>query len=154
MRYLSIMAGIFGLELGIKNHVEKNFSGSTDKKIGKGRIRLRKYHNRGAFLNLGEKSQPFVAALSVLLTLLAFVLFVISLGRKGNAWLRTGLSLLLGGAFSNTYDRVRRNYVVDYFSFCTGFAGFDRVVFNLADFAILAGAMMTVLSVPSRSLED
>ena len=35
------------------------------------------------------------------------------LGMRGKKLLKAGLSLLLGGAFSNTYDRVMREYVVD-----------------------------------------
>ena len=57
---------------------------------------------------------------------------------RGKKLLKAGLSLLLGGAFSNTYDRVMREYVVDYVSLKTGIAAIDRVVSNLADlFCIL-----------------
>ena len=51
------------------------------------------------------------------LTVLVTLLFVLTLGTKGNKALKTGLAMLLGGAFSNTYDRLKRKYVVDYFSF-------------------------------------
>ena len=63
----------------------------------------------------------------------------------GKKLLKAGLSLLLGGAFSNTYDRVMREYVVDYVSLKTGIAAIDRVVFNLADLCILIGTMAVVL---------
>ena len=38
----------------------------------------------------------------------------VTLGQKGKAALKLGLAFLLGGAFSNTYDRLKRKYVVDY----------------------------------------
>lgn len=150
MKYFSIAAGIFGMELWIKNRVEKHYTNDTQKLILWGKIRLRKYHNQGACLNLLEKKQPVVATLSVLLTVGTLILFVISLGQKGNALQKAGLSLLLGGAFSNTYDRISKKYVVDYFSFRTGLTALDKVVFNLADFAIIIGAMAAALAAPAR----
>ncbi len=83
--------------------------------------------------------------LSVLLTAAVLVVFVLTLGMRGKKLLKAGLSLLLGGAFSNTYDRVMREYVVDYVSLKTGIAAIDGVVFNLADLCILIGTMAVVL---------
>ena len=56
-----------------------------------------------------------------------------------------GLSVLLGGSFSNTYDRLKRKYVVDYFSFNVKCCGIRRIVFNISDFCIMIGAAMAVL---------
>lgn len=63
----------------------------------------------------------------------------------GNRLLRVGLALLLGGAFSNTYDRLKRKYVVDYLSFGVRWKGLRRIVFNVSDFCILIGAMLSAL---------
>ena len=41
-------------------------------------------------------------------TLILTVVFIVSLGHRGNNLLRLGLSLLLGGAFNNTYDRLHQ----------------------------------------------
>lgn len=86
-----------------------------------------------------------VRALSVGLTALVSALFLCTLAQKGNRLLKTGLSFLLGGAFSNTYDRMKRGYVVDYLKLRTGIRAVDRVVFNIGDFAILIGALLTAL---------
>ena len=56
--------------------------------------------------HLGQGRRSFVAALALTLTVLIAVLFVVSLGHRGNRLLRVGLALLLGGAFSNTGGRV------------------------------------------------
>ena len=77
------------------------------------------------------------------------VAFVCSLGQKGNRLLRLGLSLLLGGAFSNTYDRLRRRYVVDYLTFNVRWKPLRRVVFNLSDFCIMIGALLVVIGMPA-----
>ena len=133
---------IFGVEYVIKNWIEKNKTEGCREEIMGGRILLRKYHNKGACLNLGEKKRQLVLFASVGLTVLATVIFLFTLTKKGNGMLKAGLALLLGGAYSNTYDRLRRKYVVDYFSFpVKGRLG--NIIFNLSDFAILIGALIT-----------
>ncbi len=144
MLYIGIAAGIFLLELYLKNHVERYGEEGKERKICRGALLIRKYHNRGAFLNAGEKVRPLVAALSLCLTVCLSVLFLVTLGRKGKKALKIGLSLLLGGAFSNTYDRLRRRYVVDYFSFGAPWKPLRAVVFNISDFCILIGTAMAV----------
>lgn len=145
MIYVLIAAAVFGMDWLIKDHVEKSEEMHVERPVWGGRIILRRYHNKGAFLNLGEKRSAWMRALSVGLTAAMLVLFVCTFTRKGSGLLRAGLSLLLGGAFSNTYDRLKRKYVVDYFSFHTGIDALDRVVFNLADFAIMIGALCAAL---------
>lgn len=144
-----IVLGIFLGDSAIKSRVEKYIQASgtvpQEKEILGGRLLLRRHHNRGAILNLGEKKRPLVAAVSVVLTLALTVVFLFSLGQKGNNLLRLGLSFLLGGSFSNTYDRLKRKYVVDYVSFPVKWEPLRRVVFNISDFCIMIGALLTVL---------
>ena len=103
------------------------------------------HHNRGAMLNAGQSRQKAVAVLSVIMTLVAVVVFIFSLGQKGNNMLRIGLALLLGGAFSNTYDRLKRKYVVDYFSFGVKWKRLRNIIFNLSDFCIIIGALTSAI---------
>lgn len=146
MIYLGIVIAIFMGDLCIKNYMEKMLvEGEENKKLN-GFIRLKKHHNKGAFLNAGQKMRPVVAMLSLLLTAGVAAVFALSLGQQGNRLLKAGLSLLLGGAFSNTYDRLKRKYVVDYFSFGVRWKWLSRIVFNLSDFGIMIGAMMAALA--------
>lgn len=145
MGYLCIVALIFAGELGIKNYVENKRNAGEEKEICKGRILLRKYHNKGACMNLGEKKSNVVAGLSLILTTALALVFLFTLTRHGNGWLKAGLSLLLGGAFSNTYDRLKRKYVVDYFSFGVKWEPLRAIVFNISDFCILIGALIIAI---------
>ena len=145
MGYLCIAALIFAGELGIKNYVEKKRNAGEEKEICKGRILLRKYHNKGTCMNLGEKKSNVVAGLSLILTTALALVFLFTLTRHGNGWLKAGLSLLLGGAFSNTYDRLKRKYVVDYFSFGVKWEPLRAIVFNISDFCILIGALIIAI---------
>ena len=145
MGYLFIAAFIFAGELVIKNYVEKKRKTGEETEILKGRILIRKYHNKGACMNLGEKKSNVFAGLSLILTAALALVFLFTLTRRGNGWLKAGLSLLLGGAFSNTYDRLKRKYVVDYFSLGVKWAPLRGVIFNISDFCILIGALLVAL---------
>lgn len=142
---LAIITGVFVGDLWIKNYIEKHIvDGELRTKLG-GKLLIRKHHNKGAMLNLGERKRSVVAAISVILSIAAAVVLVLSFGQHGNHRLRIGLSLLLGGAFSNTYDRLKRKYVVDYISFGVKWKRFRNIIFNVSDFFIIIGALLTAL---------
>lgn len=149
--YTGIIAVIFIVELCIKNYVEKHRSFSDNIPMAGGMLVLTKYHNKGAFLNLGARNRQLVAAASVLLTLAVTGIFVMTFSARGSVLLKSGLALLLGGAFSNTYDRMKRKYVVDYFSFGVGAPKLKRIVFNISDFCIAIGALCIVLGSYERT---
>lgn len=144
MIYIGIMVAIVAVEAVIKQVREQNGSFGEHKPILAGKLYLTKYHNRGAFLNLGQKRPEFVKGLSAGLCLACTLLFILTLGTKGKRLLKAGLSVLLGGAFSNTYDRMVRGYVVDYFGFRIGNERFKNIVFNISDFCIMIGAAVCV----------
>ncbi len=146
MKYVLTAVGVFFLDFFLKNQVEASVMQEGDEKqICHGMLLLRKHHNKGAFLNMGEKKRGFVAVLSIALTLAVTVLFLMTFTIKGNGILKTGLSLLMGGAYSNTYDRLRRKYVVDYVSFPVKQKALRRIIFNISDFCIMIGAMFIVI---------
>lgn len=147
--FVTLVSIIFFGDLYIKTKVEKYIpvkgTGKDERELLGGRLLLRRHHNRGMMLNVGEKKQPVIAAVSLALTAVLTVVFLISLGHRGNNLLRAGLALLLGGAFSNTYDRLRRKYVVDYLSFGVKWKRFRKIVFNISDFCIIIGALLAAL---------
>ncbi|MDE6943418.1 MAG: signal peptidase II [Lachnospiraceae bacterium] len=142
----SLMAmAIFLLDLWIKNHIEHSRKEGAETAVCGGRLLIRRYHNKGAMLDAGAGRSSLVAALSVALTLGLTVLFVLTFSCKGSKMLKAGLALLLGGAYSNTYDRLVRKYVVDYVSFPVKNEKIRNVVFNISDFCIMIGALLMVL---------
>lgn len=142
----SLMAmAIFLLDLWIKNHIEHSRKEGAETAVCGGRLLIRRYHNKGAMLDAGAGRSSLVAALSVALTLGLTVLFVLTFSCKGSKMLKAGLALLLGGAYSNTYDRLVRKYVVDYVSFPVKNKRIRSIVFNISDFCIVIGAFLMVL---------
>ncbi|MCM1541880.1 MAG: signal peptidase II [Blautia sp.] len=138
--------GIFFGDLWIKNRIEKTGGENFPACFAGKKLILKKYHNTGAMLDLGSSKRALVAAVSVILTILISIAFALSLGRHGNNALRAGLTLLLGGSFSNTYDRLKRKYVVDYLSFNVKWKWLRNIVFNLSDFCIIIGSLLTALA--------
>ena len=145
MRYALISVGVFLTDLFIKNGIEKHKTeGGTEELMG-GRLLLRKYHKKGAVLDLGEKKSGLICLFSLLLTSAVTAVFLCTFSMKGSRLLKSGLALLLGGAYSNTYDRLTRHYVVDYVSFPVKNEKLRRIVFNISDFCIMIGALCMVL---------
>lgn len=143
--YALLAVTVFTLDLLIKNYIERHKTEGESALACGGLIVVRKYHNKGAFLNLGEKKQKLMTLVSLLLTLFMTVVFLTTFSFRGRKLLKTGLAFLLGGAYSNTYDRLVRRYVVDYVSFPVKNKKVSNIVFNISDFCIMIGALMMTL---------
>ena len=145
MAYFAIIASIFTGEFFIKELVENYVKDGEKKLILKDRLFLTKYHNYGAALNFMEKKKGFVAAASVVLSVICTILFLVTLTKGGKEPLKVSLAFLLGGAYSNTYDRLKRKYVVDYVGVNRKRKRKMEVIYNLSDFCIILGAMFSAL---------
>lgn len=145
MVYIGIAFFIFATDGLIKYWIEKKGKAGEILPALRGKIRIHKHHNKGAMLSLGAAKQPMIAMISLLFTVFMTGVFVATLGNRGARSLKLGLSLLLGGAYSNTYDRIKRKYVVDYVSFPVKNKRLRNVIFNISDFAIMIGAVLYVV---------
>lgn len=144
MAYLLISLLIFSGEYKIKNYMEENMELGERREILKGKIILRKHYNTGAFLNFLDEKKKLVSVISSACLGIVFLFFAILLPKKGNRLLKLGLAFMLGGAASNVADRIRRGYVVDYFSInCNRL---KTIIFNLADIAIFIGSILILIS--------
>lgn len=145
MFFLLLLLLFLIFEFKMKAAIEKKESGYFPFPILRGKIIIKRYHNHGAFLNFLQNHTLLLHLISIIFTSAIFIYTVLTLFSKGNTFLKLGLTLLLGGAFSNTYDRLQRGYVVDYFSFSTPWPKLNKIVFNISDFAIMIGAMISVI---------
>jgi signal peptidase II len=100
-------------------------------------------HNTGAafsFLaNASGWQREFFIVVTIIIT--AVLLWMIRSNRD-NRLLCVALSLVIGGAFGNLYDRVVYGYVVDFVQWHAG--GYYWPAFNIADSAICVGAALLV----------
>lgn len=143
--YLVIPLVIFAVDVYIKQYIEDTKDEGFEKSILGGRILLRKSHNKGAMLNIMENRQKLVAGFSLGMSVCILIGYLYLLSKRGKHLLKIGLSFLVGGAFSNVYDRLVRRYVVDYFSFNIKWEKIRKIVFNLADLFIFAGSFLVIL---------
>jgi signal peptidase II len=86
----------------------------------------------------------------IVLTIVVSVFLVWLMRRHpGNRLLCLALSLILGGAMGNLYDRVMLGHVVDFIQLHAG--GYYWPAFNVADSAISAGAALLILDALRKS---
>lgn len=142
MQSILLAAAILGSDTIIKRKREENREVSEHLN---GNVSIMTYHNYGAFLNSGEKSPFLVKTISVLLTLFMTSLFILTFTKCGSKELRIGLSFLLGGAYSNTYDRIKKGFVTDYLNFPKLPGKGRNIVFNISDFCIMIGCCLILI---------
>lgn len=146
MLYSLISILLFGADSKVKYEVERHNWSSNVKHIWGDRLLLRKHHNKGVMLNLFDGHQKLMAAISAGLTVFLVLLGIDTFTDRDKSRMeKLGFSFLIGGALSNTLDRIKRGYVVDYVSFHVKWKRLQNIVFNLSDFFIMAGAWLTVL---------
>jgi signal peptidase II len=101
--------------------------------------------NRGAAFGLFDSAPgSWKIAMLVLFSVLALVVVTGLLWKNSHAFSATGigLSLILGGALGNLWDRVVERHVVDFLYFYYG--NYHWPAFNVADSAIVVGALLLV----------
>ncbi len=122
--------------------------------------------NRGISLGMLQATNMEMRWLLVLLTGVIALVVLVWMMREKRLGDIAGLSLILGGALGNIYDRWDLGYVIDYADFHIG--GFRPfLIFNIADAAITIGVVIilarsllvrdkdeTVANVPSPELPD
>lgn len=146
MIYLFIIVLVFGLDFAIKQYFEIYFPKNKVRELFGGKLIFRKAYNKGAALNFLAKKQEFVAGFSAALVIVTLLAEIALISKKGAHVLKIGLALIVGGGLSNVYDRLVRNYVVDYISFGVKWKKLKNIVFNLSDLCIFIGALFVVFA--------
>jgi signal peptidase II len=112
-----------------------------------GVFRITHVLNTGAAFSLfGDSASPErVRWLLVTFSLIAAIIVAIVLLRMGRRITATtfGLSLILGGAIGNAYDRIRTGAVIDFLE--VHIVHYHWPDFNVADSAIVCGGILMVL---------
>lgn len=137
---------IAGIDLCIKEEIEARDSSEFPKplEMTKGKIILHRNHNMGFPFQVLKSRPELVKKLPMFVFSGLSGIFAFLLPKKGYWAEKLALTLTLGGALSNLYDRHTRGYVVDYFSFDV--EKIKKVVFNLGDMCIFAGAAIMLAS--------
>jgi signal peptidase II len=113
-----------------------------------GFFRITHTENTGAAFSLfADSSVHWKTSALIAFSIVAMVIVIGLLWKQKHALTTTGiaLSLILGGAFGNLWDRVASGRVVDFLLFYV--RQYQWPVFNLADSCIVIGASLLVIEI-------
>lgn len=146
---MSVAAVVLALDLSTKYLAVAKLKGASSVELIPGALHLTYTTNTGGAFGMSGSTPWFFASASVLVC--GFILF--HMGRVKNVWRAVALGMVLGGAVGNLTNRLAGGLdfsgeVVDFID--------ARIwpVFNLADSAIVVGAVMLALSFARDRDED
>lgn len=145
-RHLMIAVAVFLLDRLTKLLIIHNLELDDSVSIIPGLFRLTHLENPGAaFSMFAELSSPFRTALLVSVSVAALAVVSFLLWKRRNEFNATtlALSLILGGAFGNLWDRLADGKVTDFLDFYVGSHHWPP--FNMADSAIVVGALLLMI---------
>ena len=136
------------LDRATKLVIAKNISLHDSIQVIPGFFRITHVENTGAAFGLfADSPSQWKIGVLVMFSLVALVIVSTLLWRNSHSMSSTGvgLSLILGGALGNLWDRVLNGRVVDFLLFYLG--QYQWPAFNVADSAIVVGASLLVIEI-------
>ena len=141
---LSVLLPCVGCDQATKSVARKLLTTSDPTSLLNGFIRFEYVENPGAFLGMGAQLPGAIRFLIFVVftgTMLAVMLLLLIKERADDPTQLIGLALLAAGGTGNLIDRiVNEGRVVDFVSL--GLGPVRTAVFNVADVAVMAGAML------------
>ena len=150
MVYLVIPVLLAAAELFIRKKISGRPEAYAGKTAVRGHVVIRPAKNSGfagSCLTNRTRLVKISSAVSLAAWLLLYPFFLLT---EGGRLLKAGISLILGGAAGNTFERLRYGYVTDYLQ-VNGKKGKKGWIWNLADLAILAGTILTICGVLKKN---
>ena len=149
--YLGLSLLLFGLDRLSKSMVVARLPLYESVPIIENFFHLTHVANTGALFGLmAGMASPLRGLIFITIPVLAiFLILAFQIRTRENDFLiQTGLSLILGGAMGNLYDRIAFGHVVDFLDF--SLAGHHWPAFNLADSSICLGVFTLILDLFRR----
>jgi signal peptidase II len=144
--YLLIAGIVFFLDRWSKRLIAQRVSLYTHIQVIPGFFRITHTENTGAaFSMFADSTAPWKIGLLVGFSVLALLVVSALLWKNHPSHLVTGigLSLIMGGALGNLWDRLARGRVIDFLLVYV--KQYQWPVFNLADSAIVVGAGLLIV---------
>jgi signal peptidase II len=143
MRHLLIALAVLISDRLTKWLVIRNIALDDTISIIPGLFRLTHLENTGAAFSLfAESSSPFKTAMLIAISVTALIIVALLLWMRRREFNATtlALSLIMGGALGNLWDRLTYGKVTDFLDFYIGTHHWPP--FNVADSAIVVGALL------------
>lgn len=94
--------------------------------------------NRGAAFSILHGKVGFLILFTGIVLMFLFAMLISSIKKRESKILIMALTMVIGGAIGNMYDRIVLGYVVDYFDFRL----INFAVFNVADVFVVCGSIL------------
>lgn len=146
--YLLISLGVIVLDRVTKLVVERRIPLHDSIRIVPGFFSFTHIENRGAAFGIfNDSPAPWKVGMLVGFSVLALVIVSRLLWKNSHSISSTGvgLSLILGGAIGNLWDRIAAGHVTDFLLFYV--STYEWPAFNVADSCIVVGAALLVLEI-------
>ena len=146
--YLIIVVAVVALDRWTKNLVAQRIRLYAHIQVIPGFFRITHTENTGAAFSLfADSTAPWKTGLLIAFSVVALVVVSVLLWKNNHAHTATGvgLSLIMGGALGNLWDRLARGRVVDFL--LVYIKQYQWPVFNLADSAIVVGAGLLIVEI-------
>ncbi|MDK2917751.1 MAG: signal peptidase [Candidatus Petromonas sp.] len=105
--------------------------------------------NTGAAFSILRNKQTFLIILTAIVVLVLIIYLIKIIKEKDLVLLKIPLSFIIGGAIGNLIDRIRLDYVIDFFDFTL----INYPVFNVADVFIVLGSIILAYAVIFKGVE-
>lgn len=99
--------------------------------------------NTGAAFSIFTDQQLFLILLTEIFTAVLFIVLIILPKKKEYTILNLSLSLIIAGAAGNLIDRIRLDYVIDFFDFRL----INFAIFNVADIFVVCGSALLIFAI-------
>ncbi len=144
MIWLTVSAGIAAGDLLIRRLVRSRLSEGENRPLPGGKAVLTKSFNKGAAMGLLADRPQLLRNFSLAsLGLMGISLIRARAGRRKLA--AAGSAMVIGGGAGNLMERMKEGRVTDYIRFPSLPGRLGKLVFNISDFAIFAGMILTLI---------
>ncbi len=146
--FLLISLAVVALDRYTKWWIAHRLSMHSSITVIPGFFRIIHSENPGAAFGLfADSPSPWKVILLISFSLIALAIVSMLLWKNSHRFTSTavGLSLILGGALGNLWDRIMTHHVVDFLLFYIG--RYEWPAFNVADSAIVVGACLLVFEI-------
>jgi signal peptidase II len=138
MIYFLLVIAIVVIDQISKYYAEILLYGKESYKLIEGVFHLTYARNTGAAFSILKDNQIFLKSVTAVVMVFLFF-YLLKLTRKNKQiFFKISLAFILGGGIGNLIDRVRFDYVVDYFDFTL----INFAIFNVADSFVVVGTMI------------
>ncbi len=142
---LALVAATIGCDQVSKHLATAHLMGEPPRSYFGDSFRLEYALNPGAFLSIGDSLSPGLrtAIFSFGTGLILAVCLAVIVRLRRPTGLMLGLTLVVAGGASNLLDRLTHGVVIDFLN--VGLGSLRTGIFNIADMAIMAGIVLTIL---------